>query len=392
MYVRLPSSLRKAVLCIALFFLVLASPHAWSQDMVQTGSWLTVYRQGGAAMRRVFKVQLEQGLNEVATGKVAEMHSAESAILSPLSAGLKVLSRTITTVEGGFELMWTVSAEASGVYYIELSCAITGISWSVRYSALLAPTGDSASLMAWVEVTNSTSQAIIGSRTTLISSPSDPFGVRIEGSGSAGMGLFSWTYPQDVSVGPRSSVAYELMAISNVPARIGYCVFPDEQAGPPLEGSTGRREDRPVISTLDIAVSKGACPQIPLPRGVLQVYSVDRDGVPYLLGQDRQGIPVGVQTVSARLGAAEGLRAERVRTDQRRVGTSTWEEAYQIRITNARKAQAEVTVLESFPGEWTILQSAPVSWARSQTGLARTTVMVPAGGQIEILYRVRYTV
>jgi len=92
-----------------------------------------------------------------------------------------------------------------------------------------------------------------------------------------------------------------------------------------------------------------------------------------------------------RLGAAPSLRAEKARTDQKKIGTSSWEEAYQIRITNSGSAQAEVVILEEFPGEWAILQSAPASAARTPGGFARFNLSAPAGARIEVLYKVRYT-
>mgnify|MGYP006883590236 CR=1 FL=1 len=54
-------------------------------------------------------------------------------------------------------------------------------------------------------------------------------------------------------------------------------------------------------------------------------------------------------------------------------------------------AQAEVVILEEFPGEWAILQSAPASAARTPGGFARFNLSAPAGARIEVLYKVRYT-
>lgn len=95
--------------------------------------------------------------------------------------------------------------------------------------------------------------------------------------------------------------------------------------------------------------------------------------------------------MTVRVGKASLLKAEKVRTDQKKVGTSTWEESYQVRVWNLGTSDTEVTDVEEFPGEWTIIQSTPSAWVKSSSSTAQFTVAVPSGGRGEILFKVRFT-
>jgi len=126
-----------------------------------------------------------------------------------------------------------------------------------------------------------------------------------------------------------------------------------------------------------------------LPAGIVRFYA-DGAGMPVLLGESRIRYTPPGGRVSATVGRAVDIIAERKQTDFRRDGLprGVFETAHAITLRNAKDVDVSVTVIEPIPGDWKMLtESQPHE--REDAGAARWQINIPAGGERTLEYRVR---
>ena len=85
------------------------------------------------------------------------------------------------------------------------------------------------------------------------------------------------------------------------------------------------------------------------------------------------------------------MYVERVCTDKKKVGTSSWEDAYQLVFHNLHKSEMAVSLVKDFPSDWTVLQSTPFGWTKTDDGKAQLDVTVEGLQNMTVLFKVRYT-
>ena len=347
---------------------------------------LVVYEPGYAVGSRAIQAELVPGPNRLVVEGLPATVDARSAELSAVGSRVRVESKAFDSANRC--LVFTVVPESPGPVSLRLTYSFTGLSWSASYTAVLNGRLDEAGVSAWYCVSNRCGSALCPQSLTLVAGHTNTLAGKADVRGASSLGLTAVRVSCSGAIPTGTDCYIEAAGASAVPARMVYLIDRIGVASP--DPSVGRKDEAAVMLALEITVSPQQFP-IPLPGGRVTVYAHSGDGAAYLLGEDVISPIRTGGSVMLRLGMAPSLRVEKARTDQKKIGTSSWEEAYQIRIANSGSAQADVVVVEEFPGEWAILQSAPVSAARTPSGYARFSMAVPAGGRAELLYRVRYT-
>jgi hypothetical protein len=97
--------------------------------------------------------------------------------------------------------------------------------------------------------------------------------------------------------------------------------------------------------------------------------------------------------VRLKLGDAFDVTAKRKQTDFKRLSASgkysqSYESAFEITISNAKKEAVTVTVLEPMPGDWEILEKTH-AFTKETSGTAKFMVNVPAEGSATLKYRAK---
>ncbi|MEA4882251.1 MAG: hypothetical protein VB144_01100 [Clostridia bacterium] len=352
--------------------------------------WVAAYESGQAVAVRSIITQLSPGINRlVLTGIPGTVDSGASEITVVSGKGvIAAVSKRYDPTNG--ELAFNVMSDSEGPATFRVIYAFSGLNWMASYSALLGAADESAEILGWCTVSNRTTADISCDRLTLVAGPANALPGKADYRGGAALGntVKVLSKPDPMPSGSYSHI--QLFRAENVPARLVYVV--DRVAATIPDAAGTKKEEKPVMLALDIPSPKDGAVPFPLPAGKMMVYSRSRDGSAYLLGADTLPASPHPAQLLVRLGKASQLRAEKVRTDQKKVGSSSWEEAYQVRITNQGQQDVEVIDIEELPGEWTMLQSTPSTWTKGSGGLALFTVQAPAGGQAEILFRVRYTI
>jgi hypothetical protein len=129
----------------------------------------------------------------------------------------------------------------------------------------------------------------------------------------------------------------------------------------------------------------------PLPGGVARLYEPDSAGRLQLIGEAAMDHSPGGEDLRLTAGTAFDVTAKRVQTTYttrrdtlRTVATAD----YSVTLTNAKDSAVTVDVLEQRPGEWSVLSSSVPGEKLSST-TTRFRVVVPAGGETVLTYRVQ---
>ena len=355
-------------------------------DEAPVSDALVVYESGYAVGTRAIQAELQPGANRVIVGGLPATVDPRSVELASLGTRMRVESKVFDSAARS--LAFTVVPEAPGPAPLRLTYAFTGLAWSASYVAVLDPRLDEVAFSAWYCLSNKCGSSLTPRSITLVAGHSNVLAGKADARGAGGLGLTAVTVSCPDTLRDGADCYVQSAGAARLPARM-VCLI-DRIGVTMTDPAVSRRDEPRVQLALDMTVSPLDLP-LPLPGGRVTAYTHSADGTAHLLGEDTVA-PIGTAgSVMLRLGAAPSMRVEKVRTDQKKIGTSSWEESYQIRITNSGPVQAEVVILEEFPGEWAILQSAPASAARTPGGFARFNLSAPAGARIEVLYKVRYT-
>lgn len=126
---------------------------------------------------------------------------------------------------------------------------------------------------------------------------------------------------------------------------------------------------------------------MPLPAGLLRAYVRDDKGVLRFIGEDRVGNTALGQELALDLGTAFDVTVARKQTDFKQVAERQTETAFTLTLRNGAPAPAVVRVIEDIPGDWEILSE---THTNKRDGIAATwEITVPAGGAVDLSYRVR---
>lgn len=294
---------------------------------------------------------------------------------------------SVTSGQGSISV--SLSAASAGVASIEVCYAFDGLNWSASYNAWLEPGHDQAVLDGWRIIQNSSGASLPPTLVYLVAAVGNSLGAQAAFRGGAQLGATVMAVPLSSALDDGASVRTPIARIPSLPAKFVY-VF--DRTPVSSTDSTGAPERVMASLGLEFTLpSDDGRVSYPLQAGKLHVYSRLPDGTAFRLGTCGFAATSGRGRVLATLDRAPAVKAEKHRTDQKRIGTGTVEEAYQVKLTNDGTIAADVVVIEAFPGDWTMLQSIPTGATRSPVGTAQFTLTVPPQGRVELLYRVRYT-
>lgn len=348
---------------------------------------VSVYETAPAVAVWRADVALPAGQSVLTLGSLPWSVDANSIGVSVTAGDCAVMS--VTPAQGSISVR--LSASAAGAASLEVCYAFDGLNWSASYNAWLEPTRDQAVLDGWRTIHNASGAGLPPALVYLVAGAGNTLGAKAAFRGGAQLGATSVAVQLAATLEHGASVKMPIVKISALPARFVY-VF-DRIPVSSLDTLGVGAPERALASLgleLTLPADDGRI-SYPLQAGTLYAYSRLPDGAAFTLGTCAFTAITGPGQVLTLLDRAPAVKAEKYRTDQKRIGTGTVEEAYQVKLTNTGTLAADVIVMEAFPGDWTMLQSTPVVPVKNASGMAQFTLTVPAGGRLELLYRVRYT-
>lgn len=130
---------------------------------------------------------------------------------------------------------------------------------------------------------------------------------------------------------------------------------------------------------------------LPLPAGVIRVYSAPRDEndtTAVFLGENRIDHTAANEEISLSIGQAFDIVAERLQTEYRRIGNKgESESAHVIILRNQKEVGVTVEVSERFYGQWKVMEESQ-NHVRKDFQTAVWNVSVPAGGEAILEFKV----
>jgi hypothetical protein len=152
----------------------------------------------------------------------------------------------------------------------------------------------------------------------------------------------------------------------------------------------GQRDPNKVAVRMEFENSEKNNIGMALPAGKVRVYKEDLDGALEFVGEDRIDHTPRDEEVRLYLGNAFDVVGERKRTDYRKIGSRTQEEAFEIEIRNHKDEQQDVVIVEHFYADWKILVASHESTKKDSHTL-EFPVSVEADGSVTVTYTVRTT-
>jgi hypothetical protein len=299
-------------------------------------------------------------------------------------------------------LVWQAQTEHGGEEEIGASYLTSGLSWSADYVLQLDPAGERGELRSWVSLDNRTGAAFRDARLQLVAGeinrapqPQPAPGVRYMMDKATTAESFQeealydyhlYTLERPTTLKDSQIKQISLFAAPDVKVERHYRL----QSTPAVfRGGPERQEPKVWVyyvfwNKQDSGLGR------PLPAGTVRVYGQSSEGSRQLIGEDRIDHTPRDEKVELRTGAAFDVKAERVRTDYRRVSERVHESAFAITLRNHKDQDVLVEVTEQVGGDWRILESS-LPYEKLSAQEIRFDVPVPADGETVLTYRVQVT-
>jgi hypothetical protein len=126
----------------------------------------------------------------------------------------------------------------------------------------------------------------------------------------------------------------------------------------------------------------------PLPAGTVRVYQNDSKGRIQFIGEDAIDHTPKDETLDLHIGNAFDVVAERKQTDFQKLGSNTYEMAFEISLRNHKDTPITVEVNEPIGGDWTMVDS-NFKYTKTAAFAAQFAVPIQANGESVLKYRVR---
>ena len=301
-------------------------------------------------------------------------------------------------------LVLHLDAAPAGAGTFELSYLTGGLGWKADYVANLAADGKAMDLNGWVTLTNESGVAYRQARVQLVAGevnqvqPAPPPQRAMRAMAMAAAPPMPqeesldeyhlYTLPRPTDIGNHQTKQVALLSAPGVPVTRELVVRgqPYSYQAQSADGWT----KVPVASTLNFT-NQGGSLGVPLPKGVVRVYSKDSRGNAQFIGEDRIDHTPKNETVTLKLGESFDVTVRRKQTQFNKLaGTSAYnyayEAAFEMEIKNAKP--------EPSPSRWSRRSPATGRWPRrasphtkEASNLASWQVQVPADGAATLTWR-----
>lgn len=292
---------------------------------------------------------------------------------------------------------------------IELSYLTGGLSWKADYVAELNDKDDQLDLSGWVTLTNTSGTSYPNAKLQLVAGDINrvqrefaaPRALRAKIMADAAaapmreealMEYHLYSLDRLTTIAENQTKQVALLNASGVPVSKELVLAGSDYYYAASYGDLGQKMKVDVFVQFDNKES--ARLGMPLPKGIIRVYKLDKTGNAQFVGEDHIDHTAKNETVRLKLGQSFDVTADKKQTDFKQLSTggasgiNRFESAYEITLKNAKKELATVVVQEPIPGDWKIVdESQPHSKPASNTALWK--VKVPAEGSITLKYRVQ---
>ncbi len=301
-------------------------------------------------------------------------------------------------------LVLHLESATAGSGDFELSYLTGGLAWKADYVANLSIDGKIMDLNGWVTLTNESGIAYRQARVQLVAGevnqvqePMPPprmeraMMMAAEAAMPEEEALYEYhlyTLPRPTDILNLQTKQVALLSAPGVPVKQELLVRGQPYAYR-AQSSDGWSK-LPVEAALSF-VNQGGKLGIPLPEGVIRVYSKDSRGNAQFVGEDAIDHTPKNETLTLKLGESFDVTVRRKQTTFKKLSGSTaynyaYEAAFEMELKNAKPEPVSVKVLETIPGDWSMVgESQPHT--KEASNLASWQVEIPADGAVTLTWR-----
>ncbi len=302
-------------------------------------------------------------------------------------------------------LLATLSSEKKRESDLQLAYLTNGVKWYASYSVELDATGENMVLKAWANLTNTSGQDFLEAHLALAAGQLNRQTVPSPQPMLARNVMAKTMMAADgavESVGVAAPQAVGAIHLYKLPGVVDFNRNETQQIAlmqaqklkverrlvqrfSPVYGRMNLRSDQTLHPQVEIEFSNDSAQ--PFPDGVVRLYRNDAKGDVQFVGEDRlKQTPVKAKA-KLHPGQSFDVTLERSQTDFDLKDKNHFEAAYDVIISNAKKTQEKVRVIDRFPGEWSLKDNSHKP-TRQSDGEVQWDVSVPAGGKVTLSYRV----
>ncbi|MEG3641398.1 DUF4139 domain-containing protein [Magnetococcus sp. PR-3] len=362
---------------------------------------------------RVVKTHPTTGVEQVESAKILSTHGG--------GVVLRVGDRIETSIPGRIifpdipkdirdrpTLTLMLSNPKAGKRAVSLNYLTGGLSWQANYVGQLNQAGDQMDLSGWVTLTNRSGAAYKKAQFQLISGTPNqvaqprPMHAMAKGGRMERMmmadaapafaqeALFEYhlyTLERPATLLENQSKQLALFDSARVAVKKELVL----QGHPALhKGLVAARRYKPTTYLVFIN-NKEANLGMPLPKGVVRLYTADAKGRAQFIGEDRIGHTAQKSKVRLKLGTAYDISAKRRRTEfeiipKHLLSQGAVEAAYEVVIQNSKSEAVTVLIKEKLPANARILASS-LPHTMEAAGQPVWQVKIPADDKVSLTYR-----
>lgn len=376
---------------------------------------------------------LENGQFQTVTGKLLSNDGGD--IIMETADGIRILSWAndikVGKLPGGLitkpTLQWDVKAPAEGQRQVQTSYQTSGMTWRADYSLMLHENESKADLGAWVTVLNVSGASYPNAQLKLIAG--DIQRIKGDDDNSRSYGLFGdgessytfkekpffeyhlYTLPGRVDIDQNATQQLQLFPTVRdikVNKKLVYSGLTeiylrgwrDSNDEPIADRNLGNKANKKVDVYFELENIEANNLGIPLPQGKVRAYMMDMPDHPTqargsqeFIGEDLIDHTAKNQTVSVKFGQSFDVSGNRTQTNytidaEAKILTET----IKITLKNAKEIPQQVLIRENLFrwANWEITQKSE-AYEKSDAQYIQFPVAVPAGGEKEVTYTVRYS-
>ncbi|WP_230669973.1 DUF4139 domain-containing protein [Methanosarcina barkeri] len=287
-------------------------------------------------------------------------------------------------------LIWQIYSPVSGTRKLMISYLTSGISWKAAYVLMSNAENTEADLRGWVNIDNRAGMTFENAVLKLVSGQinrvSQPATLRTEEKAVAGEAASQTPFSEEALFEYHLYTLENPATLKNNQAKQISLMSADSV---PIEKKliydSSRNEK--VLAYLTLKNSNESGLGMPLPAGVIRVYSADSSRGLQFLGEDRIKHTPEAGELRVAVGSAFDLTAKRNESNYQRISDKVERVTYQIELNNSKSEAQEVTVVEHLFGQWEILESSD-KYEKIDASTIEFRVMVPAKGTKLVSYTV----
>ena len=300
-------------------------------------------------------------------------------------------------------LVWLLKSASDGAQDIEAVYLTNGITWRADYVLLLNETDTLGGLSGWVTIENKSGAPYRDSKLKLVAGdvnrveqprPAPAMYKATMAAGAAAPQFKEETFfeyhiyglERKTTIRENQTKQISFLEARNIPLKKEFVYkgasyyFQSAYEEPTVK-------DKVAVS-VEIVNSKTGQLGMPLPKGIMRVYKLDREGSPQFVGEDRIEHTPKDEKITAKLGYAFDIAAKRKQTLWEKVSKGVYEVAFEITLRNHKKEDVTVKVVEPLPGDWKVLESSHPS-SKEDAHTMSFEVPVKKDGEAKLTYKVR---